>query len=99
MRDTGGYLLPVKSNFPVVDSLYVPGNAMDEILSLQMKTGHSKPLSGPSATLIQDSVGGCLIFVVPDENIISQKLTYSGDGPTQWNHYRLVLKEDRRFGV
>ncbi len=95
MRDTGGYLLPVKSNFPVVDSLYVPGNATDEILSLQMKAGRSRPLSGPSATLIQATVQGCLIFVVPDENIISQKLTYSDDGPTKWNQYRLVLKEDR----
>ena len=98
--DTGGYLLPVKSNFPVVDSLYVPGNAgnaTDEILCLQMKAVRSKPLSGESSTIIQAATEGPLVFVVPDETIVSKKFSYLGDGPTEWNQYRLVLKENTRF--
>mmetsp|Transcript_18652 Transcript_18652/g.43451 ORF Transcript_18652/g.43451 Transcript_18652/m.43451 type:complete len:471 (+) Transcript_18652:84-1496(+) len=88
---TGGYLLPSNSNFPVVDSLFA---SPTETLSLQMKAGRSKPLSGPCASSIQAAAGGCLVFVVPDENIIIRKLGYSeGAGPTQWRHYRLVLKQ------
>ena len=90
---TGGYLLPSNSNFPVVDSLFASPKPK-ETLSLQMKAGRSKPLSGPSATSIQAAAGGCLVFVVPDESIILRKLRYSeGDGPAQWKQYRLVLKQ------
>ena len=87
------YLLPCTSNFPVVDSVFVCGSTT---LSLQMKAGRSKPLSvsGPSATTIKAAAGGDLIFVVPDESIITRKLRYSdGAGPNHWKHYRLVLKE------
>ena len=86
------YLLPCTSNFPVVDSVFVCGSTT---LSLQMKAGRSKPLSGPSATTtIEAAAGGDLIFVVPDESIITSKLGYSdGAGPSRWKHYRLVLKE------
>lgn len=93
-RHTGGYLLPYHSNFPVVDSLYIPVNETDEILSLQMKAGRSKQLSGQSAALINATTGGCLVFVVPDEGIISKKKGYSGNGPQPWRHYRLVLNEN-----
>jgi hypothetical protein len=88
---TGASLLPSNSNFPVVDSLFA---SPTETLSLQMKAGRSKPLSGPSARSIQAAAGGCLVVVVPDENIILQKLGYSeGAGPTKWRQYRLVLKQ------
>ena len=87
----GAYLLPVCSNFPVVDALF---SSRNETVSLQMKAGRSKPLSGPSASAIQHAAGGCLVFVVPDENIILRKLGYTeGAGPEHWRHYRLVLKE------
>jgi hypothetical protein len=88
---TGAYLLPSNSNVPVVDSLFA---SPTETLSLQMKAGRSKPLSGPSVRSIQAAAGGCLVFAVPDENIISRELEYSeGAGPTQWRQYRLVLKQ------
>ena len=89
----GGYLLPEKSNFPVIDSLFASSNAT---ISLQMKAGRSKPLSGTPANSIYATAGGCLVFVVPVESIIRQKLAYSeGAGPSQLRHYRIVLKESQ----
>ena len=88
---TGGYLLPESPNFPVIDSLFA---SADATFSLQMKAGRSKPLSGKPANSIYATAGGCLVFVVPDESIIRRKLAYSeAAGPSQWRHYRIVLKE------
>lgn len=87
------YILPETSNFPVVDSLFF--SSRDTRLSLQMKAGQSKLLSGKEANTIYSTAGGCLMFVVPDESIIRRKVAYSGavDGPEQWRHYRFVLKK------
>ena len=109
-RKGGDYLLPRMCDYLVVDSLYYvpPENKskwmfcqttkIEEVLSLQMKASRSKPLSGQSASEICGLVQGCLVFVVPEENIISKKLDYTNDpnnaGPTEWSQYRIVLSEE-----
>ena len=90
--DNGAYILPESFNFPVIDALYVSSR---ERLSLQMKAGRGKPLSGTEANTIYSAIGGCLVFIVPDESVIRRKVAYAGPGggPGQWRHYRLVLNE------
>ena len=73
--DNGGYILPESSDFPVIDAMYVSSR---ERLSLQMKAGQSKPLSGTEANTIYSATGGCLVFIVPDESVIRKKLSYAG---------------------
>lgn len=94
-EQNGGYLLPSLSNFPVVDSLFVPSNEQHHTLLFQMKAGRSKPLSGAAATTIYNTTAGHLIFVVPDESILARKFGYSGSsgGPINMRQYRLVIKE------
>ena len=92
---TGGYLLPETSDLAVGDSLFA---SRTETLSLQMIAGGRQPMSGPSASLLQATAAGDVVFVVPDESIVTQELECAqGDGPGQWGLYCLVLKEDVPF--
>jgi hypothetical protein len=62
-----------------------------------MEAGRSKPLAEESATaLYAVSGGGDMVFVVPDEMILSRELDFSGraPGPPTMRHYRIVLNEN-----
>lgn len=85
---TSSYLLPHLSNFPVVDSIFIP-DEHGEAVQLQMKAGKSRPLSTDKADAIATATGSnCLIFVVPDLVTMTKKLP--GASLTQ---YRIVLNE------
>lgn len=86
-RPNGCYLLPHLSNFPVVDSIYVSPTVS---VLLQMKAGRSKPLSEVSAAAIRGIVGGDLVFVVPDEFTMQNKLP---GAPQEMKQYRFILNE------
>lgn len=87
---SGVYLLPHLPNYPVVDSFFVPPNANDSVLQLQMKAGRSRPLSTDKAIAIASVTGSTdLYFIVPDEITITKKLP----GPADWHQYRVILRE------
>lgn len=86
---SGSYLLPHFSNFPVVDSIFVP-HGQGSAIQLQMKAGKSRPLSALNVAAITAATGNSsLYFVVPDEVTITKKLAGSN-----MNQYRIVLNEN-----
>lgn len=83
----GLYVLPQRSNFPVVDSIFASST---NTTPLQMKAGRSKPLSDTYATTIFNVLGDVLVFVVPDEVVLPMKLR---GGPAGLRQYRFILNE------
>mmetsp|Transcript_17972 Transcript_17972/g.48867 ORF Transcript_17972/g.48867 Transcript_17972/m.48867 type:complete len:360 (+) Transcript_17972:392-1471(+) len=87
----GGYLLPHLSNFPVVDSIFIP-NTQGAGRLLQMKAGRSRPLAAGYAESISVLAGSTdLFFIVPDEFTMTKKLHGLS---SRWKQYRIILKED-----
>jgi hypothetical protein len=85
---TGGYLLPYFSNFPVVDSIFIPSGD-GEATQLQMKAGKSRPLSADKSAAIVTATGSNrLLFIVPD--LVTMTKQAAGANLEQ---YRVVLNE------
>jgi hypothetical protein len=86
---TGYYLLPHFSNFPVVDSIFIPSGG-GEAIQLQMKAGKSKPLSADKADAIITATSNTrLFFIVP--NVVTMTKKLAGSNMVQ---YRVVLNEE-----
>lgn len=84
-----GYLLPHLSNFPVVDSIFVPSGS-GAAINLQMKAGRSRPVATDKAASIAAATGNTdMYFIVPDDVTLTKKLA----GLDGWRQYRVVLKE------
>jgi hypothetical protein len=85
---SSSYLLPHLSNFPVVDSIFIPiGHG--EAIQLQMKAGKSRPLSAEKADAIKTATGSNdLVFVVPDCLTMTKQLPGAS-----LKQYRIVLNE------
>ena len=87
----GGYLLPHLSNFPVVDSIFIPKTQGAGKL-LQVKAGNSRPLAVSYAESISALAGSTdLYFVVPDEFTMTKKLPGLS---SRWKQYRIILNDD-----
>lgn len=85
----GSYLLPHLSNFPVVDSIFIPPTGGGQAVQLQMKAGKSRPLATDKATAIATATGSnTLIFVVPDLVTMTKKLPGAN-----LQQYRIMLNE------
>jgi hypothetical protein len=96
-RTNGAYLLPTKSNFPVVNSFYVPLKCHDEnsheVYQFQMMAGrNSNPLSHEAGEIFDSTGSNRLIFVVPKEATIKCMLPGAAGAP-EMNQYRIVLNE------
>lgn len=86
---TGYYLLPHFSNFPVVDSIFIPSGG-GEAVQLQMKAGKSKALSADkAAAIVTATSNNRLFFILP--NMVTMTKNLAGSNMVQ---YRVVLNEE-----
>lgn len=85
----GVYLLPHLSNYPVVDSVFVP-SAAGTAIQLQMKAGRSRSLSTENAKAVASATGSeDLYFIVPDEVTMHKRL----EGANNLRQYSVILRE------
>ena len=84
----GGYILPHRSNFPVVDSVFASSTSM---VPFQMKAGRSKRLSDTYDFDILSVVGNVIVCVFPDDVTLTMKLK---GGPAALRRYRFILNEE-----
>lgn len=88
-----GYLLPERTNFPVVDSMAVGGKVGKKagVVNLQMKAGRSDDLSKSCAKSIMEATKqDALIFIAPNENIMLKALK---GAPPKMKQFVLIVCE------